>query len=165
MSPLATLYSSIVLFFPFWIQIWEKEPISSQHLNTQGHYEVQSDVLAKIQQDMPFFDADLRTQILRELSGYPIPAHQKLMLQFLHDEKVPEVQSTNLQLLQKTDLATIPPTAIAPLLNSENVDVVENSIRLYGQLPDADLSNLILSLLRCTHSAETAKSGLESLLS
>ena len=33
MTSLAALYSTLVLFFPFWMQIWEKEPISNQHLN------------------------------------------------------------------------------------------------------------------------------------
>lgn len=143
MSSIAALYSSLVLFFPFWMQIWEAGPISSQHLNTQGHYEVEPAVLEKLLDGFPLFSADLRIQIIRELSEYPIPAHQKLMLEWLNTEKVPEVQSSILQLLQKTDLQTIPATSITPFLKAENIASAESAIQLFGQLPDADLRDLI----------------------
>ncbi len=143
MTSLAALYSSLVLLFPFWMQIWEAEPISSQHLNTQGHYEVEPAVLEKLREGFPLFSADLRIQIIRELSEYPIPAHQKLMLEWLGTEKVPEVQSSILQLLQKTNLQTIPATGITPFLKAENISTVECAIQLFGLLPDADLRDLI----------------------
>lgn len=143
MTSLVALYSSLVLFFPFWMQIWEKEPISSQHLNTQGHYEVEPQVLENLMEGLPQFPADLRCQIMRELSEFPIPAHQKLMLDWLANEKVPEVQSTILQLLQKTDLQTIPASKITTFLNSDHIATVESAIELFGQLPDADLHDLI----------------------
>ena len=143
MTSLAALYSTLVLFFPFWMQIWEKEPISNQHLNAQGHYEVEPHVLENLMDGLPMLPADLRTRIMCELSEAPIPAHQRLMLQWLENEKVPEVQSTILQLLQKTDLQTIPATKITAFLNSDHVATLESAIVLFGQLPNADLQELI----------------------
>lgn len=143
MSSLAAIYSSIVLFFPFWMQIWEKEPISIQHLSSQGHYQIEPEVLEKLREGLPMFHSDLRIQIMRELCEVPIPAHQKLMLEWLAAERLPEVQSSILQLLQKTDLKTIPASSLSTFLKSDHIATAESAIRLYAQLPDADLRNLI----------------------
>ena len=143
MSSLAAIYSSVVLFFPLWMQIWEKEPIAGSYLSSQGHYETTREALDKIREGLPFCNADLRSRLMQELSDAPIPANQSLMLEWLGTEKEAEVQMSLLQLLQKMDLTQLPAQLIRPFLTSPDIRTAEAAIQLYGQLPQADFQELL----------------------
>jgi HEAT repeat protein len=143
MTPLASLYCSALLFFPFWLQIWENKPIAAADLNISGYYEVEPEALDKLREGLPLFNADIRNQIMRELSEAPVPANQKLMLQWLAKEKVPEVQCSILRFLQNNNPQTIPASSISPFLKSDSIATAQAAITLYGRLPGADLKKLL----------------------
>ncbi len=143
MTSIASLYCSIMIFFPFWMQIWEGRPIDSNDLNISGYHEVEPEALDRLRAGLPWFNADLRSQIMRELSEAPIPASQKLMLDWLGKEQMPELQCSILRFLAKTDLQSIPAVSIRSYLDKDSIATVQAAISLYGQLPSADLKNLL----------------------
>ncbi|NLZ60877.1 MAG: HEAT repeat domain-containing protein [Lentisphaerae bacterium] len=143
MTPLSTIYCSLAVFFPLWMQIWQSEPISSADFDRGSHYQIEPETLDKVREGLRLCAPDLRCRLLLELSEAQIPATQSLLLDWLQQEPLPELQATILSYLGKTDLAGIEPARIQPYLASKHLQTQENAIALYGQIPQADFSALL----------------------
>ncbi|NMA42422.1 MAG: hypothetical protein GX946_03470 [Oligosphaeraceae bacterium] len=143
MTPLSSIYYSLVIFFPLWMQIWQSEPISDADFEQGGYYQVKPEVLDKVKEGLQHCAPDLRCRLLLELSEAQIPATQNLLLDWLQQESVPEIQASILSYLNRTDLNNLALERISAYLSSNHLQTQENAIILYGKLPNADFNALL----------------------
>lgn len=142
MSALSAMFATAMVLYPFWLPVWEKRPILASDLPSSGPYVVSQAELSIVQETMRGADVPLRVTLVRELAAEPIPANGALLLALLKRERDPLVQATILQQLARFDRAGQDPAVAAAFFGSDDQQLCQSAIALYGQLPRADLSRL-----------------------
>lgn len=140
---ITALLTTAAIFFPFWMTIWQERPIQNDDLNYETPTYMTVETYEMLLNCLPTVDARLRDQIYTQLASKPVPANQEVLLHCLRTEPETRQQGTILRLLRHTELAAIPPGAIAAFLELEQpTQLTEAAIQLYGSLPEASPERL-----------------------